>query len=1065
MSTKASSAQVQVQVAAVSTSAHTNPSSTIDAVAILDTIDSFRLTLVNNNNGNGPSTGTSNGPSTGTSNGIASNGIASKAGNGNGNACEESSFDPVDFLNHHYQTEASLINALPSLQSSLNGRITKLDESISSTIQKQADLADLTLSDVSQAKTAIADLHTRILLVQTKARQSEATIQKITQEMKKLDYAKKHLSKTITALKRLHMLLHAITQLRYCVRKCSPPDYANASNLVDATYLLLSHFDNYMNSVPKMKMLKYDVEQMRMELKKGVLVRFRMVGFGTAKALEMQNNNNSNNNNSNNNDSNNNNRAENIQLADLTPQCLFHACHVLDALGQYHVQEFVHTFCKDHLEPYQQLFHPSNNATAAGSSTSNDNMDNHNSSSTGGNPTPSFKISTLDDSNDISSSANYNININNNPSSSNPNQASLDQMERRYAWYRRFIKNIDETFTNVFPKHWNMYYQITHSFLFRTHQHILLLFANEKGNHKHLRDRDCENVTVLLKALQKTMLFEKEMTAWLQREYKVEFLEDPNNNHNKSSSSQQQQQQSGHQIVDENGEPLEFDESGKAVSANSAEGIRIKYERQMKERKKKEAQKKSGTLLLEDEVEQKFRDSANNKNHEVKPVQPLIGVASTAVDKYMKPYISLEQHNMEDQLVQSALDKTVDTRGELPVFTSSTALFLYIKNSITRCTVLTSGRTLFLLFRAFQNTLRKYAKVLSGKFPTAAFGAAATIGGITIGVGGLTGGGSGSSGASNANTVYRIPPGEEMTVCYAIDTCEYCSDTVEALQDLIADKIEEKYKTKIDMSSEQEAFHDVTAKGILVLVSGLIQRTDQAFKSLSSINWSSLDVVGEESKYVRSMHDEIQPFVVTVKGLLPNSYFRSFCDQFATTFTNTFYIAITRCKRISESGTQQLLLDVYNLKTLLLRVPTLEAVSDHSNNASSASAATIAPAMYTKMVTKQFARIETLLKLIGTPSELLIDVFKVQWNSGSALDLQSIMNLKGMKRNEQAAMLEKFGVDPVTAYKGAAAGATSGSMTDNIQALQDRSSDVAAKVNSDLIQMKQKVEDFRKAFR
>jgi len=77
--------------------------------------------------------------------------------------------------------------------------------------------------------------------------------------------------------------------------------------------------------------------------------------------------------------------------------------------------------------------------------------------------------------------------------------------------------------------------------------------------------------------------------------------------------------------------------------------------------------------------------SANNKNHEAKTVQPLIGVASTAVDKYMKPYISLEQHNMEDQLVQSALDKTVDTRGELSVFTSCTVLFLCIEHSITRC--------------------------------------------------------------------------------------------------------------------------------------------------------------------------------------------------------------------------------------------------------------------------------------------------------------------------------------------------------------------------------------------
>jgi len=373
---------------------------------------------------------------------------------------------------------------------------------------------------------------------------------------------------------------------------------------------------------------------------------------------------------------------------------------------------------------------------------------------------------------------------------------------------------------------------------------------------------------------------------------------------------------------------------------------------------------------------------------------------------------------------------------------------------------------LFLLYKAFQDTLRKYAQVLSGKFPSAISTAAATISGINISLPVSSGGGGGDS---NGSGIYRIPTGEETTICHVIDTCEYCADTVEALQDLIGDKIEDRYKSKIDMGNEQEVFHDVTAKGIRVLVSGLASRTEPAFKAMSGINWGSLDVVGEESSYVRSMHAAIQPFVVNVKELLPNSYFRNFCDKFAVTFTTAFYNNIVRCKRISESGTQQFLLDVYNLKTLLLKMPVLLGKSSNKSSSPtnvSATTSTIAPAMYTKMVTKEFQRIETLLKLVGTPSELLIDVFRVQWSSGSALNLQTIMNLKGMKRNEQAAMLERFGVDPVMAMKGAAAGATNGNTVhENIQAVRDGSSDVAAKVNSDLITMRQKVEDFRRTFR
>lgn len=86
---------------------------------------------------------------------------------------------------------------------------------------------------------------------------SEAVLE-ITRDMKRLDHAKHHLQRTITALKRLHMymLLHAAEQLRVAatVTPSRPiPRYASAAHLVDVTKLLLGHFDGYMDSVPKMR--------------------------------------------------------------------------------------------------------------------------------------------------------------------------------------------------------------------------------------------------------------------------------------------------------------------------------------------------------------------------------------------------------------------------------------------------------------------------------------------------------------------------------------------------------------------------------------------------------------------------------------------------------------------------------------------------------------------------------------------------------------------------------------------------------------------------------------------
>jgi hypothetical protein len=985
----------------------TKPPVSQDPEALIDTIDSFRKRDANGNDKS-------------SANSSSSNGNASSS-------ASSSTFDPVDFLNHHYKTEATLITALPSLRSTLDKRLTTLDESISSTIQKQSDLADLTLSDVTRAKHAVKQLHERVTMVQLKARQSEHAVQEITMEMKKLDYAKKHLSKTITALKRLHMLLHAVKQLRYSVRSCDPPDYKNAANLVDAVQLLLGHFEGYMGSVDKMRLLKEDVEQMRLDLNQGVVFAFRVAGFGGAKALEKKKVDDDKRK-----KKSGKNKKTSIEMEQskgagnddeistrgtipLPPASLNDACHVLDALGPSKRKEFMKVFCADHLEPFVHLFNPKNNMSSGGANSVTPQK-------------PSFKIMLSNENKDEKE----------NSALSNPNPASLDQIERRYAWYRRMLRELDEAFPSVFPKYWNMEYHMTHAFLSECAAHILLLFSSKEGSNKALHDRDCDNVSVLLKALQKTMLFEKEMTAWLHREYGTCFDDGSAGKKEKKS------------VVGEDGELLEFDLSGKAVAAGSAEGIRIKYERQMNDRKKREQtmnQQQDGNDDLD-------MTHFNRNNDDPIVVPPLIGVASNAFENFMSPYIALEEQNMDEQLRGASSDATVDSRGELPVFTSSTNLFLYIKNSITRCTTLTKGKTLFLLYRAFQRTLRKYAKVLASKYPSALSGPTAAIGGLSIA--GLTAGS-----GSGIKDIYRIPAGDEITICYVIDTCEYCSETVEALQDLIVDKIDDKYRSKIDMSSEEEAFHDVTAKGIKVLVSGLVHRTDQAFKGMYNINWSALDVVGEESAYVRSMHNEVHPFVVKVKSSLPNSYFRNFCDQFAMIFTNAFYNTITRQKRISESGTQQLLLDVYNLKTLLLKLPVLEKAdaTSPSRTPSKQVGSLIAPAMYTKMVTKQFQRIEILLKLVGTPSELLIDMFKVQWQGGSAIDLQTVMTLKGMKRNDQAAMLEIFGVDPMTAMKNTA------NINDNIQSLHDKSSDVSAKINSDLIQMREKVERFRGAFR
>ena len=154
-----------------------------------------------------------------------------------------SAFDPVDFLNQHYRTEALLTAQLPRLRDAVSQRIDHLDDQIAQTLIRQSETAASTRQHIQDATAAIQTLEQKIRLVQEKAAQSEKAVLSITADMKVLDHVKTHLQRCITTLKRLHMLVHATEELRqtslvgdgFC-------DYGKASQLVQAIRLLLTHF-------------------------------------------------------------------------------------------------------------------------------------------------------------------------------------------------------------------------------------------------------------------------------------------------------------------------------------------------------------------------------------------------------------------------------------------------------------------------------------------------------------------------------------------------------------------------------------------------------------------------------------------------------------------------------------------------------------------------------------------------------------------------------------------------------------------------------------------------------
>eukprot|EP00588_Corethron_pennatum_P009576 CAMPEP_0194270376 /NCGR_PEP_ID=MMETSP0169-20130528/4363_1 /TAXON_ID=218684 /ORGANISM="Corethron pennatum, Strain L29A3" /LENGTH=962 /DNA_ID=CAMNT_0039012397 /DNA_START=176 /DNA_END=3064 /DNA_ORIENTATION=- len=938
-----------------------------------------------------------------------------------------SAFDPVDFLNGLFPTEQSLRygpshragapdadpgGGLEVLSVDIRRAVDRLDAKIGSGIGSQAAAAPGGAEGIRGALSTLEELRRGLRRVAASARGTTASVRPVVADIRRLDNAKRNLQRSITSLRRLHMLVHAMERLGDAAEDRR---YGEASALLAAAREVAGHFEEYRSSVAEVRECFERLGALEGRLEGDVRARFEEAGRrlaeanGEGGAAEEE--------------------AEDDEIKVITSADLFaqedasktggrldhtsggeaapgdpelaallrsvaDACSVVDVLGDGARTRQIAAFCDARLECYLEAFRV--DGTCA-----------------------------------------------------HPAASSLDAVDRRFAFFRTTMKNMEEDVRGIFPAAWNVAYELTLAFLRKTGGHLATLLGESRGEKTPPLGgaEHSAQVAVLLKALQKTVLFEREMTVRLERDYGLRL----------SAAAAR----APATIVDET---MEFDADGHAHPKDSAAGIRLR-----RAREKKASDHRQATAAAAEHA-------PDSRRREVTVLPPIVAVLSDVFVSSMGPYLSLERHNMSNLISSALADGTVDHRGtELPVFTSSTALFVYIKNSVNRCTVLTRGRTFLDLVAEYQHALDQYADLMLKKMPSPSVTLSQRVtivaqtsklkrqGSSTIHSDrdvydpAHAGGDAAGSAAQPPHqpSTYKIPTGGEVTVCHVVDTCDYCAETGEALAELISDKMDPALRDGVDMTVQVDRFHDVTAKGLQILVSGLESRVDASLRKMANMSWDRLETVGEESPYVLSMAKTIREFCEQVRDLLSNSYYRNFCDKFGAAFIPSFHGAVIRLRRISESGTQQLLLDVYNIKTLVLRLPILGTPGGQP-----------APAMYTRHVAAEFGRIEMLLKAVGTRPELLVDVFRANWPTGTPADLQTVMGLKGMRRAEQQAILEKFGMEPRAAVHAtsSAAAIASEKAAEVSQKLSVGSSAVAARMGSDLVDMRRKVEELRKQF-
>ncbi|GBG26143.1 Vacuolar protein sorting-associated protein 53-like [Hondaea fermentalgiana] len=382
-------------------------------------------------------------------------------------ALDDADFDPVAFVNDRFPDEKSFALLDPFL-SRLRSQVGTLDVAVFEAVKAQSTQAERSIGDIIEAKESIKQLQTKVKEIKGKAEQSEVMVQEICRDIKKLDNAKRHLTHTITSLKKFHMLVTAVDQLDFMVES---RQYRETANLLQAIAQLLAAFEQHKTIEPVAK-LRDSVARTRAGLTEQIFHDFEALSEVSADYSSKDSRTSRPTASSADADGGSSGLYEDPHAppahtyedpfappvtpdnADAlfyssdahTPESLAGACAVVDALGSSIRRQLIERVCQVWLGPYDRLFGPGEE------------------------------------------------------------HSGLEFTERRYAWLRRLLRHNEERYDTIFPHAWNINKHLVFAFVQRTEGHL-------RAELRSIDPPESADVSALVRALRKTLDFEHEMAV------------------------------------------------------------------------------------------------------------------------------------------------------------------------------------------------------------------------------------------------------------------------------------------------------------------------------------------------------------------------------------------------------------------------------------------------------------------------------------------------------------------------------------------------------------------------
>lgn len=500
--------------------------------------------------------------------------VASSSSGGSGSASgmslertfDRPDFNEIDFINQLFPTAQSL-EQLDPFVTKLRLKVHRLDEEILASVRKQSTAGTQARRDLAEAKDAIQDLFAKVREIKTKAEQSELMVYEITKNIKSLDYGKRNLTTTIRALKRLHMLVAAVGQLK---RMAKRRQYRQTAHSLEAINALTRDFERYTDN-PKIRELFDNIERIKTTLRDQILAEFKTAW-------------------------------DSHEERHMAPQeLLSDAAAVADAMGDAMRQQLIAHHVRNVISLYKMIFGSERNRDSA-----------------------------------------------------------LDQVQKRYNWLKRKLKQHEEQYGEVFPRHWCIPQEITVEFCLATRADLERLLRE---------NRNKLDAQVLHTALLKTIAFERDMHnrfhVVTEKELEKELAESADAEPNMSSDEMKSMMK-------------------------TTDGIKRHFQMLVKKRDLERRRQKEQDVSSEGSE----RRRSTIPQDVVKKNYNFLGFISTCFEDSMDTYVTFEDNTMREKLriiMNRETWTTADNNN------SSQDLFIYISESMKNCTAFNRGTVLYKL--------------------------------------------------------------------------------------------------------------------------------------------------------------------------------------------------------------------------------------------------------------------------------------------------------------------------------------------------------------------------------